>query len=459
MSLLWFLVAILILVGVHEWGHFAAARLCGVGVKRFSIGFGKAIFEHTDKKTGTVWGLAWIPLGGYVALKHEQGAGESAGEVTDESAGEGEVACLVVGKSFISASLIKKISIISAGPLINLLLAWLIYSVLFLGQSEVVSPLVVKPKVDSAIAIAGLKQDARIVAVNGEKIAHWGEALRLIEQTPAEAKLTIELQAIPENGGGNTAYEVFVPVVKPQASKTEAIGLKLKTDGLKITQVIPNSAALRAGMQAGDTLLAIHGKPVDAAEKLSLAIAKAREEKSTLNFLTLRSGGEVRLAIDFSDEINFKAEKIGIVFSLNPKLQTNDVSIVNAFLYGAQRTWDTSVATIGAVGDLLKNPFSFEQLAGPVTIAGIAKTSANAGFSAFFGFLAALSISVGILNLLPVPVLDGGQIVYQTARSLHLRLFGRVFSPSMDAVWNKIGLVLIALLTIIAFGGDWVRHT
>jgi regulator of sigma E protease len=444
MTVLYFLATIVLLVVIHEWGHFATARFFGVGVRSFTVGFGKQFVSWVDPKTGTSWGIAPYPVGGYVGLLGEKEVAETTNEPT------------VTGKSFMDAPLHAKLVILFAGPLVNLVFAAVLYAALAYTAPPQPLAILATPPAGSAAAMAGLQSGDEIIVINEQSIHHWRDLqVALLQASTGD---TVRLR---------TAKDEVKNAVIPSVLKTQTIddvmGLRLYTNGLQVQMLVPDAPAATSGMKVGDVLQTINGLVIDHPAVLLAYLQRYKEGDEALNIGVSRSGEQaVAKVIPKRDAQN--SYKIGVQFAGIPKLGERTVDVAQAVQDGVMTAYTASVLTVKAFGAFLLKPFASDQLAGPITIAQTAKASADRGLMAALTFAAGLSISVGVLNLLPVPMLDGGQIVYHLLRSSALRLgvsqrfrFKISIVENLNKAWSSIGIAFVLVLTLLAFFTDFKR--
>jgi regulator of sigma E protease len=477
MTVLYFLLTIVLLVSIHEWGHFATARFFGVGVRSFTIGFGKQFVSWVDPKTGTSWGLAPYPVGGYVGLLGEKESPEAQTQTTNQATAEPQASSpaltqastsmttttaatttattttTVTGKPFLSAPLHAKIAILFAGPLINLVFAAIVYATLAYTAPPQALPIVATPPTASPAANAGLQSGDTIVAINGNAVNHWRDVQTAVLHVGAGDSLLITTQA----NGVKTLQVPLSLALKGKQTLDEALGLRLRANGLLVQRLVDGAPAQSAGVAVGDQLIAVNGVEIEHPAVLLEALERYAGGELTI---MLRRDGEALLARVKPTLDAQQHYKIGVQFAGTPKLGSASIGGLEALKDGVFTAYTASVLTVKAFGAFLSKPFSSDQLAGPVTIAQTAKSSADQGWQAALAFIAGLSISVGVLNLLPVPMLDGGQILYHfvtnAARKLGLH-FKIELSKSMNTLWSSFGIAFVLLLTLLAFFADGKR--
>ncbi|HFC8822122.1 TPA: RIP metalloprotease RseP [Neisseria cinerea] len=441
-TLLAFIFAILILVSLHEFGHYIVARLCGVKVVRFSVGFGKPFFSK--KRGDTEWCLAPIPLGGYVKMVDTR---------------EGEVAQADLPYAFDKQHPAKRIAIVAAGPLTNLALAVLLYGLSFSFGVTEIRPYVGTVEPDTIAAHAGFQSGDRIQSVNSTPVEDWGSAQTEIALNLEAGKVAVAVQTV---SGAQTVRTI-------DAAGTEEAGKIAKNQGyiglmpFKITTVIggveKGSPADKAGLKTGDKLTAADGKPITSWQEWANLTRQSPGRKIAL---TYERDGQARTA-DIRPDTVERSDKtlIGRVGLLPQSDKAWDrqirrnyrPSVVRAFGMGWEKTVSYSWTTVKFFGKLISGNASASHISGPLTIADIAGQSAELGLQSYLEFLALVSISLGVLNLLPVPVLDGGHLVFYTAEWIR----GKPLGERIQNIGLRFGLALMMLMMAIAFFNDITR--
>jgi regulator of sigma E protease len=441
MSLFYFFATIILLVGIHEWGHFATARFFGVGVRSFTIGFGKQIFSWIDPKTGTSWGIAPFPVGGYVGLLGEKN-NEQASQKTS-----------VTGKSFMDAALHAKLLILFAGPFVNILFAALIYSVLAYSSPNPALPALATPTPGSQAAQVGLHSGDVLSHVNGVSVDSWRAVQTELLHLSSGQSFTLGTV------GSSDLKTLQVPTLIVKQSIDEIFGLRLYSKGLRVQMLMPESAAARAGVQVDDLMVRVNGELIDHPDVLLAAVQAFKAGEPAIAIVIERAGQQKTIFVTPSlDKEN--SYRIGVQFMGLPYLSVHAVGPTDAVQEGLTTAYTASLLTVKALAAFLVKPFNGDQLAGPISIAHTAKASADKGLMALLGFVAGLSISVGILNLLPIPVLDGGQIVFHCVRSVsiagHLSFKIKTIER-LNQWWISIGIIFVVSLTLLAFLTDLKR--
>jgi regulator of sigma E protease len=443
-TVLSFLAAIGILVVVHEYGHYLAARLMGVKVLRFSVGFGKPLLIKRAGKDQTEWALCALPFGGYVKMLDEREGPVEAGELD---------------RAFNRAPVGRRFFIVAAGPVANFLLAILFYWVLLIHGIPAIKPLIGEPVPDSPAARAGLASGDEIIAVGGKKVeslqdlrldllkaALSGKSVELKLRNDAPAKLNLDginrddLEADVLDKLGIRPYD---PPILP------VIGV-----------VLPKGEAARAGLKSNDRVLAIDGAQLQNWQSLVERV-HASAGKS-LSVEIERDGQRLTVPLTPAVEIH-KGKTIGKI-GAGPKLDENWLAAIqtevrygpwDALTRAVVKTWDMSVFTLEMMGRMVLGQVSLKNLSGPLTIADYAGQSAQMGWISYVTFLALVSVSLGILNLLPVPLLDGGHLLYYSFEILR----GRPVSERVMEFGSRIGIALLFMMMALALYNDLVRLT
>ncbi len=441
-TILWFLIAIGVLVVGHELGHYLAARLAGVKVLRFSMGFGTPLISRRFGRDQTEWSLAMLPLGGYVKMLDER---------------EGEVPAAEAHRSFNRATVWRRIAIVAAGPIANFLLAIVFYWVLFMHGLPALKPMIGEPPAQSAAARAGLVAGDEIRSVNGNATPSFQD-LRLnllragVAAEPLELGLadgrSVRLNAPPADTD-NLERDPLLPlgIVRYEPKIDPVIG-----------KVLPDGAAARVGFQAGDRLISANGEAVatwqDWVELIRLHPGKP------LRIAYERQGqrADITVVPDSVDEAGQRVGKIGAGPQVDEAMLASLMTEVkygplDALVEGAVKTWDMSLFTLEMMGRMVLGQVSWKNLSGPLTIADYAGQSASLGWISFVGFLALVSVSLGVLNLLPVPLLDGGHLMYYVAEVFT----GRAVSERTMEIGSRIGMALLLILMSFALFNDLQR--
>jgi len=444
-SLLAFVIAISVLVAVHEYGHYIVGRWTGMKVLRFSIGFGKPIWMRIGGKDRTEYCISAIPLGGYVRFLDTR---------------EGPIPEADEGRAFNQRPVPQRIAVLLAGPAFNFLFAIVAYWALFLYGIPTLVPAVGAVEPGSYAAEAGLEQGDRIVAVGDVETPDWESALvAMLGQMVSDGRVPLTLET--EDGWlrdatidvGADARRLTEPGMLFEGLGFRPFGAgDLPAD---IGRVEDDGPAKAAGLEPGDRIVGIDGVPILDFGDLVEAVQPRANQRVSVDYLrdgqrlstTLviqeqRVDGEVRgrLGVAHSGDFSefYYQRRYGPVESLDQAMT---------------RTWSSTVFTLRMLGRMVTGDVSIKNISGPINIAQFAGESAERGLDYFLGFLAIVSISLGVLNLLPIPVLDGGQIVYQSIEGLK----GSPLSERAQVVGQQIGIFALILLMSFAFYNDLAR--
>ncbi|HYF59151.1 MAG TPA: RIP metalloprotease RseP [Burkholderiaceae bacterium] len=444
-TLLAFLFALALLIFVHELGHYSVARWCGVKVLRFSIGFGKPLLRWTVGPDRTEWSISPIPLGGYVKMLDER---EEPGSVPPADA----------HRAFNRQSLARRSAIVVAGPLANFLLAIALYAALGIAGTEEPAAVIAEPPASTQAAVAGLRAGDRVVAVDGTPVRSLSEMrLRLIDPVVERrpARLTVLRDGAP--------IELPLDTAGLQSGEIEKdflriLGLDLQPGAVAIGSVTPDGSGAQAGLLAGDEVVAVDGRPVRRASDLIDVLRESPGREVAL--LVRRAGVEQRIAVVPQAQRSERAEdggrwvgRIGAALQNRVEMVRVEHGPLEAIAYGARQTWDMSWFSLRMLGKMVVGELSWKNLSGPVAIADYAGQSAKVGWVAYVAFLALISVSLGVLNLLPVPVLDGGHLVYYGLEAIK----GRPLSERFMQITQKAGLAAIVGMMVVALFNDLSR--
>jgi regulator of sigma E protease len=438
-----FLIALGVLIVVHELGHYLVARWCGVKVLRFSVGFGRSLITRRLGPDRTEWVIAAVPLGGYVKMVDER---------------EGEVAPEDRPRAFNRQSVGRRFAIVIAGPLANFLLAIAVYWGLFMGGIQEARPIIAAPESATLASRAGLARGDTIRAVNGEPVASWQDVRWRVLQLALDRKeARLEVQSASGALDWRTLDLTQVRSDEVEGDLLMRLGLRLYRPDVPPTigQVVAGGVAERAGLAARDRVLAVDGQAIATWEAL---VTKVRGSAGRTLALEVDRAGE-RLRIQVTPEpVAQGAETIGRI-GAGPYLEPGAMS---AYLvevrYGPgesltralAKTWEMSVFSLRMLGKMIVGEISWRNLSGPVTIADYAGQSAQLGLVPYLAFLALISISLGVLNLLPIPLLDGGHLMYYSIEVLK----GSPVSERVMELGQRAGLVVLLFLMAFAFYND-----
>ncbi len=444
-----FLVAIGILVAVHEFGHYWVAKKLGFKVLRFSIGFGKPLAMRVGRDPDrTEYCIAAIPLGGYVKLLDER---------------EGDVAADELHRSFTRRPVAHRIAVLLAGPAMNLLFASLIYAVLAMAGSQVIKPLVGQVRQGSPAALAGLQRGDEIVRVGPRAVDDVeGLQIALIRQVAEGAVVPLGLR----RAGGERAVKLEVTGDVRELTEPgrllPGLGFDVATwtADTFIQDAPRDSAGGRAGLRAGDRVISADAQPVVNMTDFQTMVMAAPGRD--IDVEVERDGRRLRIvpAVARVMEQGRAVGRLGVTLREGPRtwppgvLQMRRSGPLEALAVGAGKTWDMSSLTVEMLWRMLTGQVSAKNISGPISIAEFAGISAALGLTAFLSFLAIISVSLGVLNLMPVPLLDGGQVVYQLVEAVK----GSPLSERAQNFGQQVGIALLVVLMSLAFYNDISRH-
>lgn len=445
-SVFGFVLAVGILVTVHEFGHFWVARKLGVKVLRFSVGFGRALWSWRGRRDDTEYVIAMIPLGGYVKM-------------LDES--EGDVPEAERHRAFNRKPLGVRAAVVAAGPAFNFLFAILAYWMIFMIGVDGIRPVIGEVQTGSVAAEAGLRAGDRIVSIDGRRTQTWGEhRLYMMNQLLDDEPVII---AVERSDGSRISAELAVKGRLAEAlspSGVESVlGLRPDLPELEaqVGGVVEGSPAAAAGLAPGDRIVRIDGREIGSWNDLVEYIVPRAGQSLLLSVEGQGGAREVRLTPEAAQVGDRTVGRIGISPSAQAPgadyLATVDLSLTASVARAVENTWLMSVLTLKMLYRMLKLEVSTENLSGPITIAHYAGQTVQIGLVPFLTFLAVISVSLGVLNLLPVPVLDGGHLLYYV---IELIRGGPV--PERVMYWGQqLGILMLAALMALAFYNDILR--
>ena len=445
-TLLAFIIAIVVLVAFHEYGHYLVARWCGVKVLRFSIGFGKVLYSKKFAGSDTEWVISAIPLGGYVKMLDER---------------EGEVKTAELPFAFNRQPVLQRMAIVVAGPMANLLLAILFYWGLFIYGIPGLKPALGNVAPQTPAAAAQLQSQQTIVGINGQPTPSWQDVrwilldsvlqsgtvnleVRTMQGEIVQRVLDISTLTVADLDSdflGKLGLQPYQPVVKPVIGK-----------------LIEGGVAQRSALKVGDTILSANGEPVSDWEKW---VEVVRGHPASLLHLEIKREGHV-MTLDLTPDSVKEADKQVGKIGAAPQIDQHEFDAmmtvirytpIAALVQAMRKTWETSVVSLQMMGRMIVGQISLKNLSGPITIADYAGQSAHMGVGAYLSFLALISISLGVLNLLPIPLLDGGHLLYYMAELLK-------GSPVQEWLWDagqKVGIALLFTLMALALFNDFSR--
>lgn len=442
-TILAFLVTLGVLIVIHEYGHYWVARKCGVKVLRFSIGFGRPLARWVRGSDRTEWVVAALPLGGYVRMLDER------------DPDVGAIAPADLPRAFNRQSVTKRIAIVLAGPMANLLLAVAVYWALnVFGVMEPRATLGAPPAATAA-ARAGIEAGDTVVEVDGDEVRSWNE-LRwlLLQRVVGGGPVNLEVDGIDGRRRAVTLDAGDAAAGELDGDLIARLGLMLNSGPPRVGRVLEEGAAERAGLRGGDVVVEVDGRRVASARELIEVIRAAPERR--LEMIVERDGQRRTLTVTparVTDEKGTSLGRIGAELGDRPPLIRVQYGPLESIPLAFDKTIDTAVFSVKMLGKMITGQASWKNLSGPVTIADYAGQTARIGPAAFLSFLALVSISLAVLNLLPIPMLDGGHLLYYLIEILK-------GSPPADWVveWGqRAGVALLGLLTMLALYNDVIR--
>lgn len=454
MTLLAFVVTIGILVTIHEYGHFQVARWCNVRVLKFSVGFGQPLWKTTFGKDKTEFILAAIPLGGYVKMLDER---ELQQERENPELPMVHYTEAELERAFNRKSVYQRMAIVVAGPVANLLLAIALYWLLFMQGMTGIKPMIGEVAPASLASAADMKAGDLILQVQAEAVKTWQEARWLLLEhslagkpiqvvtTTAEGvqhRHTLAFDGIDHNAEVDVLQKLGIQMMKPDVPAV-------------IGEVLPASAAEKMGLQAGDKILAIGQAAMQNWESVVNVVRASPNQSLRFTLQRQQKTLHVQVIPEAITEQGATIGRLGASAKIDQKILDKmtialDYTALESLKMAALKTWDTSMFSLKMLGNMVTGKVSWKGISGPVSIASFAGESANLGLKVFLGFLALVSISIGVLNLLPIPVLDGGHLMYYIVEVFK----GSPVSEQVMLWGQKIGFALLGLLMMVALFND-----
>ena len=448
-TILAFAVALGVLVVIHELGHYWVARWCNVKVLRFSVGFGKPLRTWVRGADRTEWVLAAVPLGGYVKFLDER---------------EAPVAAAELPRAFNRQTVWKRIAIVLAGPIANLLLAIALYWGLFMHGVPGVRPVVSAPVAATAAAKAGFAAGDTITSIGDEAVSNWQDARWVLLKRAVHRGMVAV--TVMTDAGDSAVRQLDMSRLTP----ADLDGDFLKTLGVarfqlksppEIGRITAGSAAERAGLQVGDEIVALNNVKLESVEQ---TIQIIRQHAGNPLIVEVRRGGAAALAVPVTPDVVTDTDgstigRMGAVLQpLKHVMDKYRVEVrygpVDSLGRAVAKTWDTSIFSLRMLGKMLVGEISLKNLSGPITIADYAGQSAQHGWISYLVFLALISISLGVLNLLPIPLLDGGHLMYYIVEIFK----GAPVSDQVMEIGQRVGMGLLLLMMAIALFNDITRQ-
>jgi len=447
-NIFFFIVAIGVLVTFHEYGHYWVARKLGVKVLRFSVGFGKPLFSWRRKNDSdkVEYVIAAIPLGGYVKMLDER---------------EGNVPAEELHRAFNRQPILKRSLIVFAGPAFNFILAVFLYWLVFVVGTTAQRPLLGESLAESIVAQAGFAVKDEILQVGTSKVASWNAfRIALIDQGLDGGQVDVKVRDVD-------GYELIrslqlgeTRMLEDDADIVTKLGFDMWQPSLpaEIGGVMEDGAASQAGLAKGDLIRAINATAVN---EWSEIVERVRENPNTLLTFTVDRDGQ-KVDIDVTPGVrkqgNEEVGYIGAYQNVPDEIRDEMIvelkyGVIESFPKAIVKTWDMSLLTLRVLWKMVTGEASLNNISGPITIAQYAGVTATIGFTTFIGFLAIISVSLGVLNLLPIPMLDGGHLFYYLIEAIK----GGPVSETFEARGQQIGVMILALLMMIALFNDFQR--
>jgi regulator of sigma E protease len=447
LDILWyalsFVVTLGILVAFHEFGHFWVARRCGVKVLTFSIGFGRPLWQR-QAKDGTVYQVSVIPLGGYVRMLDER-----VDDVPDA----------LKSVSFNAQSVYKRFAIVAAGPIANFVLAVAVLWLMFGMGVPTVKPVVGEVEPGSIAAEAGIQSGSEILYVDDVEAYDWQQVQLGLMSAIGNEQATIKLRTSDQQEVSRT-LNIENWTFDPETESTfGSLGISVYQPEVytALARIEADSPASRAGLQEGDEILEIDGRAIDNWRSLQQQIAES--PGTSLDMLILRNGEKTTIPVKIGerDTENGVIGYLGVAPKTDPLpdgyIYNHQYGLFSGLSKGIEKTWELMVVSVKMIGKLLTGDVSVKNLAGPLSIAEGAGVSASNGFVYFLSFLALLSVNLGIINLLPLPVLDGGHLMFYCIEWFK----GKPVSERVQDICYRIGGVLVFALMALAISNDIIR--
>lgn len=443
-TILAFLVALGILIVFHEFGHYLVARWCGVRVLRFSIGFGRPLLKKRWGKDQTEWVIAAFPIGGYVKMLDER---------------EGEVAPKDLMYSFNGKSVTQRFAIVVAGPVANFLLAILLYWAVFMLGITGMKPIIGTVIPDTPAASSAFEKGDTILRIGTESIATWEDARWMLLKKVTEKSTSVEVESLDRNGKVSWR-ELDLSRISAddlEINFLQKLGLNNYQPTVRpfIAKVSENTAASRSGLLVNDEILMVNGKKITLWEELIYQIQNNPKQSMVMEIR--RNSALIKIDIT-PDAIIQNGKTIGRI-GIEPQIIHSELEKLlvkinypasTAAVMAVKKTWDISVFTLKMLWRMVEGNVSWKNLSGPIVIADYAGKSAQIGLASYCAFLALISISLGVLNLLPIPLLDGGHLMYYVIEIIK----GSPLSEKIMGISQQIGMMLLFILMILAMYND-----
>jgi len=445
-TLLAFIVALGSLVTLHELGHYLVARWCGVKVLRFSVGMGKVVWSRRFGRDQTEWAISALPLGGYVKMLDSRD--QDVGALSEAE----------LKREFTRQSVWRRIAIVAAGPLANFLVAIAIYAGLFMHGIEEPSSRLGPVAEQSMAYLAGLRSGDKVEAVNGQPVASWNEfRWELMQAALDKQAAQIDVQR-PERGLQQATFSAHsLAELDLEGDIMGKLGVTLARPKPVLGKIMPGGAAERDGLRTGDLIVAINERSMH--DGIAVIETLMASPGKTLQMLVRRNGQDITIPVTPDAEAGKGAQgavtvgKIKAEIALAPDMIVVASGPFAAVGKAAGKVWDTSVMSVKMLGKMITGQVSLKNVTGPITIADYAGQTARVGLISYLSFIAFISISLGVMNLLPIPVLDGGHLLYYSLEVLT----GRPVPERVGEIAQRLGIGLLLTLMVIAVFNDVTR--
>ncbi|WP_322400073.1 RIP metalloprotease RseP [Massilia luteola] len=442
-TLLAFILALGPLIIFHELGHYVVARLCGVKVLRFSIGMGRIVWSRRFGPDQTEWAISALPIGGYVKMLDARDPSTAPTDDRD------------LPREFTRQNVWKRIAIVAAGPIANFILAIVLMAGLFMHGKEEPGTRLRAMAPASAVYLAGVRGGDVVTAVNGRPVQSWTE-LRWEIMRAVVDKHAAELTLHGPGASSSASYHAVLPADRMASLDVDGdvlgvLGMQMWRPRPTIDKVLPGGAAARAGLRQGDLVTAIDGKPI--LDGIAFIDAVRGAAGKTLQVAVRRGSEQLVLPVTPEREPQSGRGLVKLMIAQAPEMVTVQAGPLAAVAKGAQRTWETSALTVKMIAKMIVGEVSLKNVTGPITIADVAGQTARSGLEPFLEFIAFISISLGVMNLLPIPVLDGGHLLYYSLEVLT----GRPLPARIGEIAQRAGVGLLFMLMALAVFNDLVR--
>jgi regulator of sigma E protease len=448
-TVLGFLLILTVIVFIHEMGHFLVARWCGVTVKTFSIGFGKELYGFDDRH-GTHWRVAAVPLGGYVKFIDDANAASVASaEAVEEMSPQDKAGAFQLKPIWMRAS------VVAAGPLANFILAIAVYTALNMTAGVRLHPPVIDAVVEGkAAALAGFKPGDRVLSIGGESIETFDEIVLAVSMHGGR-----EIDVLVDRNGA----KLLIPVTPEVEETKNSLDLPMKVGNLgiqralpaRIGQIKPGMPAASAGFKLGDLITAVDGQPIEHFENIGEKVGGSAGRE--MRFSVMRDGKPLEIPVtpvSVSDDQNpAKPKQIGRI-GIGPEFpQPQAVGPIQALRLGARETWAVVTQTLAGIGEIFAGRQSASQIGGPILMAEVTGQAIDSGMESLLRLMAFFSVSIGLLNLFPIPVLDGGHLMFYAIEAVRRR----PLPPAVQDMAFRVGFAVLLTLIVFANYNDIVR--